>query len=773
MKHLFPIVLVMIIAMLLCGCTGTHHLAEGEKLYTGASVKFVKQGDITKTKTLSGEVQKVITPKPNGTLLGISRPKLWFYQIAGTPTGKGFRYFLKNTLGEPPVLLSKVSPPSTSSLIKNRLENDGYFYSTVSYEVKEKKRTARVIYTATLHTPYRIDSISFPEQTDTIDVKILQTKSKTLIRKGDIYNLYTLKTERDRIDLELKNQGYFYFNADDLVFYADTAVGGHKVHLFLEVKVDAPYKALQRYRMHKIVINPNYSLGQDSVQVRADTILMEGKYYVNSDSTLKPKNIVRSVFLDPGEYYTRKDHDNTLRRLMGVGIFKFANIRFEDFEVRDTSFLNATINLTQLYKKSLRAEILGISKSTNFAGPAFDVSFRNRNFLKGSELLVLNAQAGFETQISGKIPGQPALGSFNVSAAAKLYVPKFIVPFYKVNTVSSFYVPKTKFEISGEQIYHLQYFTLNSFTFNYGYNWKASAFKEHELDPVVINYVSIFNTTPLFDSLLDQNPFLRKNFEQQFILGLIYSYTFNNQTQLFKRNQFYFKGTADFSGNLASLINGLITGVKVNSENPQLIFGSPYSQYSRFDIDGRYYRVFPKLNKIATRLIAGVGFPYGNSDALPYIKQFFIGGSNSIRAFRARTLGPGSYPPPSIDSITFLEQAGDIKLEVNGEYRFNLVSIIKGAVFVDAGNIWLLHDDPLRPGGLFQINTFWTQMAVGTGFGLRADASFFVVRADFAFPIRKPWLAPADRWVFNQIDFGNAQWAKENLVLNIAIGYPF
>lgn len=171
--------------------------------------------------------------------------------------------------------------------------------------------------------------------------------------------------------------------------------------------------------------------------------------------------------------------------------------------------------------------------------------------------------------------------------------------------------------------------------------------------------------------------------------------------------------------------------------------------------------------------MAGIGIPYGNSNALPYIKQFFIGGSNSIRAFRARTLGPGSYPPPPADSITFLEQAGDMKLELNGEYRFNLVSIIKGAVFVDAGNIWLLHNDPLREGGLFQFSTFWTQMAVGTGFGLRADASFFVVRADLAFPIRKPWLAPADRWVFNQINFGSSDWRRENLVLNIAIGYPF
>src|SRR4030095_1220312 len=168
-----------------------------------------------------------------------------------------------------------------------------------------------------------------------------------------VYNLYALKAERDRIDLELKNQGYFYFNADYLVFYADTSTGNHKVNLFLEVKADAPLNALERYRMHTIIITPNYSLDQDTVTVKADTLLIEGKYYIKSDSMFKPKNIVRSVFLDPNEYYTRRDHDNTLRRLMSLGIFKFVNIRFEDVEIHDTLFLDAQVNLTPLYKKSL------------------------------------------------------------------------------------------------------------------------------------------------------------------------------------------------------------------------------------------------------------------------------------------------------------------------------------------------------------------------------------------------------------------------------------
>jgi outer membrane protein assembly factor BamA len=762
---------MLIFAFIVCGCSGTKHLPDGEKLYTGAEVKFTKQGDVPKTKALQIEVEKVIVPKPNSTFLGFFRPKLWFYMVTDTPKGKGLRYFVKNKLGEPPVLLRKVDRVSTSSLIQNRLENNGYFRTDVNYKIEEKSKTAKIIYTAELHGPYRIDSISFPARLTSLTSKISEDASKTLVKSGEIYNLTVLKAERERIDLYLKNEGFFYFDPDYLVFYADTLTGNRKVNLSLELKEDVPPKAVLRYHMGDILIDPKFTL-EDTLPLPADTLNIEGKYYLNTDNTFNPKVIAQSVFFNRNDYYTRRNHDITLRRLMGLGVFKFVNIEFEDDITIDSALLHASIYLTPLRKKSLRAELLGISKSTNYAGPGLDMSYRNRNFLKGSELFILSGEAGLETQISGRLPGQPSLGSFTISGTAQVYVPKFIVPFYRINNVSSYYVPKTKFELTAEKIYHLEYFTLNSLEFTYGYNWKEGDTKEHELDPVVINYVNISNTTPLFDTLLLQNPFLKKNFEQQFILGLEYSYTFNNQAVKRLGHQYYFKGLTDFSGNLFSLINNTFNNQKVDPENPVKVFDLPYSQYSRFDVDGRYYYVFDKNNKIATRLKAGIGIPYGNSDALPYIKQFFIGGSNSIRAFRSRTLGPGTYPPPSADTITFFEQAGDMRLEGSAEYRFNIISILKGAVFVDAGNIWLLHNDPLRPGGVFE-KDFLNEIAVGTGFGIRADANFFVVRLDLAMPIRKPWLAPGDRWVLDQISFGNSAWRKENLVLNIAIGYPF
>lgn len=768
-SHVF--LFMLIVAFIACGCSGTKHLPDGEKLYTGAEVKFTKEGGVPKTKSLQGEVEKVIVPKPNSTIFGIFRPKLWFYMVTDTPKGKGLRYFVKNKLGEPPVLLRKVDPVSTSSLIQNRLENNGYFRTDVDYEREEKPKTAKIIYTAELHAPYRIDSISFPPTVTTLTSKISEELSKTLVKSGEIYNLNVLIAERERIDLYLKNQGFFYFNADYLEFSLDTVSGNRKINLTLQLKEDVPPKAVLRYHMGDIIIDPKFTLDKDTPYLKADTLNIEGKYYLNTDNTFNPKTITQSVFFDRNDYYTRRNHDITLRRLMGLGIFKFVNIEFEDEITLDSALLHASVYLTPLRKKSLRAELLGISKSTNYAGPGLDMSYRNRNFLRGSELFILSGEAGLETQVSGHTEGQPSLSSFSISGKAQLFVPKFIVPFYRINNVSSYYVPKTKFELNAEKIINRQYFTLNSLEFIYGYNWKEGDTKEHELDPFVINYVNISNTTEDFDSIINANLFLKKNFEKQFILGLQYSYTFNNQAVKRLGHQYYFKGITDFSGNLFSLVNNTFNQQKTDPENPVKLFDLPYSQYSRFDLDGRYYYVFDKNNKIATRLRAGIGIPYGNSDALPYIKQFFIGGSNSIRAFRSRTLGPGSYPPDTINS--FLGQAGDMRLEGSAEYRFNIISILKGALFVDAGNIWLLHEDTLRPGGVFKTDSFLKELAVGVGFGIRADANFFVLRLDLAMPIRKPWMSPGDRWVFDQIAFGSSAWRKENLVLNIAIGYPF
>jgi outer membrane protein insertion porin family len=222
-------------------------------------------------------------------------------------------------------------------------------------------------------------------------------------------------------------------------------------------------------------------------------------------------------------------------------------------------------------------------------------------------------------------------------------------------------------------------------------------------------------------------------------------------------------------------VQSLFYKQKATPDNPYKIFGSIYSQYYKLDIDLRhYYNTIDQRVSVASRLIAGIGVAYGNSTMLPYVKQFYMGGSNSVRAFSARGLGPGSYRiPDSVAAKSFIDQAGDIKLEANTEYRFPIISIVKGALFVDAGNIWLLHDDPDRPGSQFSGKTFLDEIAVGTGFGLRFDLSFFILRFDVAFPLRVPYLPQGERWVVKNINIGDSSWRKNNLALNIAIGYPY
>jgi len=310
---------------------------------------------------------------------------------------------------------------------------------------------------------------------------------------------------------------------------------------------------------------------------------------------------------------------------------------------------------------------------------------------------------------------------------------------------------------------------------SFGYIWKESINTEHNFSPLSITFAHLTNRTQKFEDLLSSNLFLRRSFEEQFIIGQIYSYTFNDQLEKDHKNHLYFKGTVDLSGNLLALLQSFSNNHAATPDNPYKLLGTTYSQYYKFDIDLRkYFNSEDQRKSLANRLIVGIGFPYGNSVSLPYVKQFYIGGSNSVRAFAAGALGPGSFKTPdSIAAKSFIDQAGDLKLEANTEYRFPLAGVLKGAVFIDAGNIWLLREDPGRPGSQFSSKTFLDEIAVGTGFGWRLDLSFFILRVDLAFPLRVPSLPSSERWVAGKINFGDPSWRKNNLALNIAIGYPF
>lgn len=779
-------VLMVIAFICLSGCTATKFLKEDESFYTGAKITIDAKGRIGGQAELKEQLQTLILPEPNGVFLGM-RPAVWFYFKAGTPKKqKGFKYWMKTKLGSPPVLLSDATPAQTAQALEGQLNNEGYFKSKVTFDVKTKRKKSTVRYHVILEQPYRIQSINYIFL-DTAHARLIeQMKKESLIRENERYSLDLLSAEQQRIQEVAQNEGFYYFDDQYLLFKADTTIGNRMVELDLTVEPGMPKRAYHVYTVKEVVVFPSYELGNDSLSTTGDTTRV-GKYlYIDNQHNFKPHIITDVINLTPDSIYRSIDHEYTLSHLMGLNTFKFVNIKYRSLH-RDSAQLRASVFLTPTLKNSLRVQLQGTSKSNNFVGPGLEVTLLNRNLFKGAEMLQFKLNASYEMQIRNQ--QITPLNAVELGGEAGLFVPRFITPF-KIHSRSAKYLPQTQFRFGYNFQQRLQYFTLNSTNIEAGYVWRETTLKTHELFPLDITFIKKGNTSEEFEEILSTNPALENSFQNQFILGARYSYTFNTQLRdnieakyvkkRIRKSDFYFNGSIDISGNIPRAIQS----IRFNgAEGPYSFFGQPYSQFIRPTVDFRYFFTLNRRSKIATRIHTGVGYAYGNSQVMPYIKQFAVGGSNSLRAFPARSVGPGTYNFRAVnDSTFFIDQRGDIKLETTVEYRFDIYKAVKGGLFVDAGNMWLIKNDTLRPGGQFAFNRVLKDMAVGTGFGLRFDFSFFVLRFDLAFPIRKTYVIKEDeegqpvnefRWAFRDIDFTSKNWRRENLILNIAIGYPF
>jgi outer membrane protein insertion porin family len=772
---LFCLFMVMILVFI--SCNNTKYLPKGEKLYIGANVHVIPQPKTMKNKerkNLEHELVALTRPRPNTKLFGIWRDKLWFYNIAGKPKGKGLRNFIRTKLGEPPVLFSQVDTKHNEEILRNHLENKGYFMPEVfSKNVVDKKGKVTVEYTAKVDRPYKFKHIIFPEKDSSINKLIYATKDESFLHPGMQYDLERLKEERDRINTAMKEQGLFYFTADDIVFRADSTAGDHEVDIYVRIKRKTPYKATRVYTLNNFYVYSNHSLFQDSFKRKPDTVNVLGYYYIGNPKTYRPEVIVSSIFMQKGAVYNFEDYDVTLNRLMRLGIYKFVNIKFKDLDTSSQKGkLDTYIYLTPLPRKSLRVDLRMVSRSDNFAGPLINLSFKNRNVFRGAELLTFNLNGSIEAAITGAEKGRSYA---TVGGDVTLDIPRFITPLIKVNPPTR-YVPNTELKLGFQKLSELGYYNLNTYNFSAGYRWHQNARVEHLYNPFVINYLKLGNTSSRFDSILKKNISLKRSFETQFVLGSYYSYTYNTQAEMDRKTDIFFNGVFDESGNIIGLAQSAFSHYRSSPDHPYRVLGEPYAQYVLVMGDIRHYINFKRSRekRFVSRLFAGVGIPYGNSATLPYIKEFFTGGNNSVRAYPSRLLGPGSYELPTDRARSFfVDQVGDIKLEGNLEYRFPIYSVFKGAIFTDAGNIWLLREDTARPGGKFNINTFYKEIAVGSGFGIRIDASYFVLRFDLAFPLRKAYPVNGNYWVLSAIKPGDPVWRKNNLVLNIGIGYPF
>jgi len=795
MSRKLQLIAGFLLLIFLTGCNVTKHLRNNETLYTGGKVKIKNTGRIPDKKTLKQELENVL-PEPNTRVLGMY-PKLWVHYNFNDKKEKGIKAWIRRKLGEPPVLIENINTETIEGRMNNILYNNGYFQAEVESQETGKGKKIGLKFIASVKPPYRINNVYYPALQTRLDSQVSSFKKKTLLKEGKPFSLEKLKEERTRIDAGLKELGYFYFNPDFLIFKVDSTVGNRMVDLHLQLKDETPEKGLKSYRIDEIYLNPDYEIAdttdQKNTTVRVDDI----NFIKKGNGFFRPKSLTRLVFLKEDSLYSRKNHNITLNRMMGLDVFKYVNIRFTESDSsknKDTlsdGALTARIQASPLLKKVLKVEVQGYTKSTNFAGPAIQISFKNRNAFRGAELFIANINASYETQIKGKYKGYSA---YEFQPQVQLYLPRFLHPF-NIKANKSLFVPRTKIEFSYRNQNIITRYRQNSLNFMFGYNWKETVAREHEFNPINVSYLS-YGVKDEFEPILDSIPSLKNNFQNQFILGSNYTYTYNNLLEKAGkgRNHFYLMGNADVSGHVGYLIARTLNR---EHDPPYKIQKVPFYTFSRGEIDFRVYHDLSKSERFATRLNIGVGVPYWNSQTLPLAKQFYVGGPSSLRAFKARTIGPGVFRDKN-DESSFFTQLGDMKIEGNIEYRFDLISILKGAIFVDAGNTWLtepIKGDSLsevdieRNKAVFKANRFLSEIAVGTGVGLRVDVSFLVLRLDLAFPIRKFYnefdskegggktevevLTGKDRWVFNKINIFDPDWRKYNLVLNIAIGYPF
>lgn len=756
--------LMLLFTLVQTSCHVAKFVPEDEKLYTGATVSIKHLGPTKKPPRIKSELEAALRPRPNGTLFG-GRFGLWAYYKGSRERAGFFTRFLNKKFGEEPVYLSDVDVSQSENFIANRLENKGYYFNQISSTLNERKHKADLSYTVESSAPYALASYTYVRDSALVDQLIQASVNSSPLLQGDLLNLAELKNERERISNGLRTKGYFNFTEDLLLFRVDTnQYDTRKFDLFLDLKSGIEPGMLKPYQLEDIYVHTDYSL-DDQSDAAQDTVQMDGIYFIKKDDIFDERHLPPYITIAPRALFSTDLQSQTNRRLSSMGTFKYVTTRFTEIDSSASALghLDANIYLSRFNRHSVSAEVQAVTKSNNFAGPALILSYQNINLFGGGEIWKSSVNLGYETQFQGGSTDN--LNSSEISFQNEIVVPRVIAPF-KVDASGGYSVPKTKFGVGYSILNRAQYYRLTSITATYGFFWQTNKYIRHDLTPISLNFTNTSNTTAEFEEILDDNPFLRQSFENQFIPGLIYKWQFNERLKEDKRNKIYVEITLDVAGNIVNSIGQLFGG----SETDEM-FGRTYAKYTRADVDFRYYFRTGKDGFLVWRGYAGLGAPYGRSVSLPYIKQYFAGGPSSIRAFRVRSLGPGSYTPPLDTDNAFFDQTGDIKLETNLEYRFTYYKSLKGAFFVDAGNVWLFNENESIPGGKW--SSGWAgELAVGTGTGVRVDINFLVLRLDLGIPLRKPYLDPGERWI-DRFDIGRRAWRKENLIWNLAIGYPF
>jgi outer membrane protein assembly factor BamA len=769
-------------ALIFFACNPARKLPDGQYLLVKNKITIVHKS--IDASDLSSYIKQKPNKKQWGTYLRVR-----IYNLFNKGKTTKTKNWIKNTLGAEPVILDSGLTDNTVKQLRLYLNSKGYFNSSVKREITylRKKKKARVHYMIDEASPYFINKISYSINDPNLRALIMSDKPHTLLKQGEQYDSDKLSAERDRITTDLNNSGYYYFTPEFIRYQIDSSLKSHQLDIRIDVAdPQGPdptnpdsiiTKSHKRYYINKIFVSVDYNtLGGDTIHHDTTKVIIPSRkkgglsktyYFVsNGHLKIKPKTITQQIFIDSGEYYRYSDVDKTHKQLLELRIFRYVNIMFNDItkDPAGPGLLDCQVILTRIPIQAFSVEAQVTNRGGDL-GVAGSLVYENRNLFRGAEIFNMKLNGALEieklsfntSKADRAIKSIPFFNTVEAGVDFNIKFPKFLMPVNQEKFSKNF-KPKTNI-LAGfnyqQRPNYIRYVTRASF----GYEWKESAAKTHLLIPLELNSVVIYPDSA-FSVLIDAIPdrIAQNTYKDHIISSIKYSFIYNTQQIGKNENFMYFRGNAEVAGFLFWIYNAIR-----GHSGSYALWDIPYSQFARLDVDYRYYAFFKGQNSIATRAAFGIGAPLNKANSLPYEKYFYLGGSNSMRGWRTRTLGPGSYNEPDTAKI---DNIGDIGLELNFEYRFPIYKYFKGAFFVDAGNTWLRRKDDRYPGGVFKFDRFYSELAFDAGLGLRLDFGFFLIRVDGAIPLKNPSLAPGDRWVFQNNN-------KIKIIGNLGIGYPF
>ena len=764
--------------LFITSCRSVRLLENEQTLVTKVKIKGI---DKKYEENAFEYIQKEI--RPNSTI------NLFIYNFANGKNGHYRNDKIRN-VGEAPRLLDSSLVEISRNQIERFLMSKGYFNAEVKDSISIKKQKASVTFNVTQGNPFYIRNFVHQIADPAVDSLYKRhNRDFTRLRAGMRYDSDSLVFERESIYHLSRQYGYFDFLRQYVRFEVDSNLVGNLVDLKLIVDNPENKTGHSVFHMDSSFVEIRTSDGSMEKTPRKDT-LGQAMYFVDYNRKFKAKPLGRYIFQKQGDLYNIDFENLTYDRLYELNTFKSIKVNYKK---SDSTHLNANYELIPLKRMSNRIEG-EYTFNSGRSGFNFGNTYTNRNLFGGSEQLEVKAQYGvlFDSGLSGSLFNRIYNRDFQFGAT--LTIPRLIVPF-RIPVMGKNGMPRTVFSTNWQVFDQLNTYSNRYFTNSISYIWNETRYKVHQFTPILLEY-RIGRLDADFKKQLDQEGYrlyIESNDRAYIGLGSQYAYTFNTLRLNNLENFFYFRGTLDVSGNTLGLISSVVN-FKKNESGEKTLLGVPYLQYSKVETDFRYYKHLGGERQLVFRFNPGVAIPYGNNqNLLIFEKNFYSGGMNGIRAWQARTLGPGGYNrsvlPDSLRlNLRNLDQLGEIKIEGNLEYRFKLLNDffgakLKGATFVDAGNIWRIKNDGINPEGQFKWGSFLDQIALGAGVGFRFDLEYFVFRLDIAAKVRDPQFEGSNRWViseiFNAKDF-NERYNLTNypdkynfIQYNFGIGMPF